>query len=107
MPEYLVRLPLGSVRVALERRGLALSERGGFEARWAEGQGGADFLEPDAFRLAARALLSEAYREREGREAPATALNLASHQLLEDLVGWSKLNWAARLEARAKPAPPS
>ncbi len=92
MAGYLVRLPLGLVWVRLERMGLPLEERGGFETRWAESERG-EALEPEAFRLAAKAELRRACLEREGREPPTIPLNLASHQLLEDLVGWSRLNY--------------
>ena len=88
--EHLVRLPLGVVLVKLERRGLSLGERGGFEARWAEEKGEVLGLEP--YRKIVKEHLREIYRRQEGGEPGGVTLNLASHQLIDDLVGWSKLN---------------
>ncbi len=88
--EHLVRLPLGTALVKLDRHGLGLGERGGFEARWAEEEG--EGLGLEAYRAVVKAHLKEVYREREGGEPGKITLNLASHQLVDDLVGWSKLN---------------
>ena len=88
-----VKAPLGAVIVTLDRRGLGLGERGGFEARWAsqaETDGGELGLEP--YRRVVKAHLKEVYLEEEKREPPAITLNLASHQLIDDLTGWTKLN---------------
>lgn len=79
--------------MSLNRRDLDLGERGGFEAAWASEQMMPDLLEPEAYRNLAKAHLNRVYRERHGRNAPKISLNLASHQLLDDLVGWSKLNY--------------
>lgn len=92
MPEHLVRTPLGVVRVRLEREGLDLGERGGFEACWAEDgdEHGVSGLE--AYREVVKRYLAGLYRERHGRAPGGVTLNLASHQLLDDLTGWTKLN---------------
>lgn len=94
MLEHIVKLPLGHVLVTLDRRGLDLGERGGFEARWvAEGtEDGEEGLEPEAYRAIVKAHLREVYRQRTGGEPGGVALNLASHQLIDDLIGWSRLN---------------
>jgi hypothetical protein len=85
-----VALPLGTVEVRVDRRGLGLGDRGGFDARWADG-GGEPFT-AEAFRLRAREHLRAIERGERGRAAPKVALNLASHQLLEDVGGWCHLN---------------
>ena len=89
MPEHVVKLPLGTVRVRLEREGLGLGERGGFEARWAQGEEG---LEPEAYREIVKAHMGNVYKRQNGRSPSKVPLNLASHQFMDDLVGWSKLN---------------
>lgn len=89
----MVICPLGPVRVRLDRRELELSDRGGFEAEWAGSDSGALTLE--AYRLLAKSHLREAYRGRHGREPAAIPLNLASHALADDLVGWTRLNYRA------------
>ena len=91
MPEFIVRLPLGLVSVELERSGMDLGRRGGFDAQWAKTE--TDALSPEVYRNLAKAHLTEVYREQEGGEPPNIALNLASHQLLDDLIGWTKLNY--------------
>ena len=90
--EHLVKAPLGIVAVTLDRRGVGLGGRGGFEARWAlpEEFGGELGLEP--YRRVVKAHLKEVYLEEEKREPPGITLNLASHQLIDDLTGWTKLN---------------
>lgn len=92
----LVACPLGLVRVRLNRWGLELSDRGGFEAAWAgegaEGSAAGEELTLEAYRLLAKAHLREVYRGDHGREPPAIPLNLASHALADDLIGWTKLN---------------
>lgn len=92
--EHLVALPLGTAAVKLDRRGLSLGERGGFEARWVAGAGAALALED--FRKLVKAHLQEVYRQQEGSEPSNVTLNLASHQFVDDLVGWSKLNASSR-----------
>ncbi len=94
----LVRLPLGPARVRVDRRGLGLGDRGGFVASWApRGHAGGDApgeeaLTPEAFRLELRAHL-EACARAAGHAPPTTPmLNLASHQVVDDLLGWSHLN---------------
>jgi hypothetical protein len=91
--EHLVALPLGQVLVRLDRSDLDLAERGGFEARWADREThDLEALEPEAYRSLVKAHLAEVYRLREGRGPPGITLNLASHQFIDDLIGWSKLN---------------
>lgn len=90
---HLVRTPLGVCDVTLEREGLALGDRGGFEARWAAGYDEADVLGLEAYRRAVKTYLAALYRAEHGRDPGGVALNLASHQLIDDLTGWTKLNW--------------
>lgn len=92
MEELNVRVacPLGTVEVRLDRRGLELAERGGFSARWARTTKRAVSLED--YRLLAKGHLSEVYSQRHGAVPPTVVLNLASYQLADDLVGWTKLN---------------
>lgn len=97
MPEHpvrthLVRTLLGVVRVNLEREGLDIGERGGFEAHWVENRDGAEVLGLEAYREVVKLYLTELYRHRHGRAPGTVTLNLASHQLLDDLGGWAKLN---------------
>lgn len=92
MPEHLVRTSLGVVRVSLEREELDLGERGGFEARWAEDGDEHGVLGLEAYREVVKDHLAERYRRRHGRAPGGVSLNLASHQLLDDLTGWTKLN---------------
>lgn len=87
--EHIVELPLGTVRVNLERSQLALSERGGFEASWAEGEG----ISAETYRTIVKDYLLEVYRAQENAEPGSITLNLASHQLLDDIIGWTKLNY--------------
>jgi hypothetical protein len=90
-----VAFPLGSVVVRVDRRDLGLGDRGGFDAHWddtpGDVQGGAP-LTLEAFRLRLRSHLQAIERCERGREAPKVALNLASHQLLDDVGGWCRLN---------------
>lgn len=91
---YLVRTPLGVCVVTLERTGLGLGDRGGFEAQWVEtSEGASSLLSLETFRERVKRYLKALYREQNGRDPGAVALNLASHQLVDDLVGWTKLNW--------------
>ena len=94
MLRHIVQFPLGCVEVALERRGLALGDRGGFEACWFEGN--VEALEPESFRRLVKLHLQEVYLEQEKTEPASVILNLTSHQLLEDLIGWTKLNYAIK-----------
>jgi hypothetical protein len=88
---HTVRTPLGVCEVTLERSALDLDERGGFTARWVEAEG--EPLDTEAYRRIVKAHLAELYRARHGRDPGSVTLNLASHQLIDDLVGWTKLNW--------------
>ncbi len=90
---HFVRTPHGVCAVILEREELDLDERGGFEASWAGETDGEEVLELDAYRKIVKAYLAELYRERHKQEPGNITLNLASHQLLDDLGGWTKLNW--------------
>ena len=90
---HLVRATLGVVVVTLDRRGMGLGERGGFEARWAtleEREAQELGLEP--YRRLVKEHLKEVYLAEEKGEPPNIALNLASHQLMDDVTGWTKLN---------------
>ena len=90
---HFVKAPLGTVVVTLDRRGLGLGERGGFEARWATSQDEPnEQLGLEAYRRVVKAHLKEVYLEGDKREPPTITLNLASHQLIDDLTGWTKLN---------------
>lgn len=97
---YLVRTPLGVCVVTLARGDLDLGDRGGFDARWVdadgEGTGGGEVIGLETFRGRVKAHLRAAYRGRHGRDPGAVALNLSSHQLIDDLIGWTKLNWRDR-----------
>ena len=101
MPEHpvrthLVRTLLGVVRVTLNRTDLDLGERGGFEARWAENYDEDydenEVLGLEAYRAVVKTYLAELYQTRHGRAPGTITLNLASHQLVDDLSGWAKLN---------------
>ncbi len=73
-----------------------LDERGGFSARWTETNGveaEGDVLELEAYRLIVKAYLADLYRKQHGHEPGSITLNLASHQFIDDLTGWTKLNW--------------
>jgi hypothetical protein len=91
---HVVRLPLGDALVTLDRRGLALDARGGFEARWADDaeKQTHSAIQPEAYRAIVKEHLNAVYRTLRQRDAPTVSLNLASHQLVDDLIGWSKLN---------------
>ncbi len=77
--------------VNLERHDLELSDRGGFEASWAHEEASA--LTLDDYRAIIKTHLREVYKMQTGQEPPSIMLNLASHQLVDDIVGWSKLNY--------------
>ena len=91
MLRHVVGMPLGAVVVTLERAGLELAQRGGFEARWADANEG-EAITPEAYRKVVRAHLAEVYEREVGRAPSNIPLNLASHQLMDDLEGWTKLN---------------
>lgn len=90
---HLVRTPLGVCVVTLERGNLDLGERGGFDAVWADGYAETEVLPLEDFRRLVKTHLGELYRARHGRDPGGVTLNLASHQLIDDLTGWTKLNW--------------
>ena len=94
MPRYRVALPLGTVLVTLDRTGLGLGRRGGFTAEWAETS--TTSLTPEAYRREAKRHLQEVHRQQEESDPPHVILNLASHQLVDDLIGWTKLNYPPR-----------
>ena len=94
--EHFVRTTLGVCWVRLERSGLDLDERGGFTARWADGAEAEEVLELDTYRKMVKTYLAELYKMRHGHEPGGITLNLASHQLIDDLEGWTKLNWRPR-----------
>lgn len=93
--EHLVEMPLGKVVVRLDRKELGLEQRGGFEARWATPEDDARFeqvLSPEAYLTTVKAHLQSVYRQQNTRNPSKILLNLASHQLIDDLTGWTKLN---------------
>ena len=90
---HLVRTPLGVCTVTLERRGLDLSDRGGFGAAWADACDKNEVMGLEDYRRLVKTYLAELYRARHGRDPGSVTLNLASHQLIDDLTGWTKLNW--------------
>ncbi len=90
---HFVRTPLGVCVVTLERGGLDLGERGGFDAVWADSYTETEVLPLEDFRRLVKTQLGELYRARHGRDPGSVTLNLASHQLIDDLTGWTKLNW--------------
>ena len=91
---HLVKATLGVVVVTLDRRGMGLGERGGFEARWAmlEEREAQEVLGLEPYRRLVKAHLKKVYSAQEKGEPPNIALNLASHQLVDDITGWTKLN---------------
>lgn len=93
----LVETPLGQVVVKLERTGLELGERGGFAARWATAENLVEkAMSLEAFRSIVKAQLKLVYEQQVGESPPNITLNLASHQLIDDLIGWTKLNASQR-----------
>lgn len=94
MPTYQVRLPLGDVRVVLNRQGLTLSDRGGFEAYWLEDA--EDALDAATFHERVKTYLRGVYEAEHQQEAPKVTLNLATHQLIDDIIGWTRLNYDSR-----------
>jgi hypothetical protein len=87
-------VPLGVVSVTLSRYGLELGDRGGFEAAWARSDETA--LTQEEYRAVVKEHLREVYKTQTGQEPPNVTLNLASHQILDDIIGWSKLNHASQ-----------
>jgi hypothetical protein len=87
---HVVKLPLGVVVVGLNRNGMELADRGGFEVRWAEDDTQA--LTPEEYRGIVKTHLRDVYKVQTGQEPPSITLNLASHQVMDDITGWSKLN---------------
>ena len=94
MLKHVVGMPLGMVVVTLDRAGLELAQRGGFEARWAEPDKENEAITPEAYRKVVKAHLAEVYEQEVGRKPSSIPLNLASHQLMDDLEGWTKLNYS-------------
>lgn len=92
-----VALPPGVAAVTVDRRGVTLGSRGGFEAAWVTG--GERGLPADdrvrsleEFRGRVLRHLDALYRAEGGAAASTAMLNLASHQLVDDLRGWAHLN---------------
>ncbi len=96
MLKHLVRTTAGVCEVTLERGALDLSDRGGFEARWVQSYAESEVVELEAYRRLVKTYLDELYQKRRGQVPGNVALNLASHQLIDDLTGWTKLNWGTR-----------
>jgi hypothetical protein len=94
---HLVRTPLGLCVVTLDRQGLDLGDRGGFEARWADESDTMRFqaLDLETYQGVVKTHLRAVYEATHGTPPGRVALNLASHQLTDDLLGWTKLNWRA------------
>jgi hypothetical protein len=92
MQVYRVQLILGVAEIVLDRQGLELSDRGGFEAKWVDGPG----ISLESFEGVVKTYLNMLYKNRYGEDAARITLNLAAHQLLDDIVGWSKLNYGNR-----------
>jgi hypothetical protein len=84
-----VQLVLGIAEITLDRHDLSLADRGGFAARWADGEEGMDL---EVYRNLVKQYLNEIYKVQQAQDAPRVTLNLASHQLIDDITGWSKLN---------------
>ena len=90
--KHLVRTPLGVCEVGLARESLDLGARGGFEAHWVENVAEDEIVGLEDYRRIVKAYLADLYKKRYGQEPGGVTLNLASHQLIDDLVGWTKLN---------------
>ena len=91
MLEHKVRFPLGIVKVSLNRQGLGLAERGGFNAEWAVEN--INVLDKASYQTIAKKHLKAVYLQQEKIAPPKITLNLASHQLMDDIEGWTKLNY--------------
>ncbi|MEM7736648.1 MAG: hypothetical protein AAF267_12750 [Deinococcota bacterium] len=94
-----VALPLGDAIITLDRQGLALEARGGFEARWMTEADEADTASTEtleSYRAIVKTHMQEVYVAMRQREPSTISLNLASHQLIDDVIGWSKLNIGSR-----------
>lgn len=85
-----VVLPPGVASVTVDRRDVALGSRGGFDAAWVTG--GNPVLSLEEFRARVLRHLDVLYRAGGGAAASTAMLNLASHQLVDDLRGWARLN---------------
>jgi hypothetical protein len=88
---HVVKLPLGLVIVDLNRSSLELGDRGSFTAQWAEDS--SDALTSEDYRIIVKNHLRSVCKKQTGQEPASITLNLASHQLIDDLIGWSKLNY--------------
>jgi hypothetical protein len=93
--KHVVSLPHGVVIVKLNRHGLDLADRGGFDVTWASTETSA--LSQEDYRAIVKEHLREVYKLQTGQEPPNITLNLASHQVIDDVVGWSKLNYQTKL----------
>ncbi len=91
---YIVQLPLGKVRVELDRKGLKLADRGGFNAHWVNEEGQA--LSELEYLQKVKTYLEEIFFAQEMKPPSTITLNLAAHQLMDDLKGWSKLNYSSQ-----------
>jgi hypothetical protein len=94
MPTFQVALPLGYVRIVLNREGLQLSDRGGFEAVWLKDAH--DALDEATFHERVKAYLKALYEAEHQQKVPKATLNLATHQLIDDIIGWTRLNYDSR-----------
>lgn len=92
--KHIVRLPLGLVKVELDREGLSFTDRGGFKAEWSVED--TDVLSEDAYFQVIKNHLADVYLLQEKREPSRISINLVAHQLLDDLKGWTKLNSSSR-----------
>lgn len=100
MLRHFVRTTLGVCEITLDREGLDLSERGGFAAQWADNYPENEVIGLDDYRRIVKAHLAELYKKQHGREAGTITVNLASHQFIDDLTGWTKLNWQSDKQAK-------
>ncbi len=91
-----VQLILGIAEITLDRQGLDLADRGGFDARWVE----TEWIETskamslEVYQALVKTYLNTLYQGKHRKDAPKVTLNLASHQLIDDIIGWSKLNYS-------------
>ncbi len=87
---HYVQFPLGKVFIKLNRETLELNERGGFEAFWSEE---AEALPKEAYFELVKAHFAEVYIDQHKLKPSKITLNLACHQLIDDIEGWTKLNF--------------
>lgn len=85
-----VQFPLGKVLIKLNRSTLELSERGGFEAFWSNE---AEALTKEAYFELIKTHFAEVYLTQHKVKPSKITLNLACHQLIDDIEGWTKLNF--------------